>query len=83
MVLEAHYSEVNDLTNVDAEPGSHVKLRSYRDLLKLIARRLTKLNMLRALVYPLVKAIPSLRMLLVVVAEKTSYIESSQGVARW
>ncbi|MEM4488635.1 MAG: hypothetical protein QXK88_07560 [Desulfurococcaceae archaeon] len=69
MVLEAHYSEVNDLTNVDAEPGSHVKLRSYRDLLKLIARRLTKLNMLRALVYLLVKAIPSLKMLMPVIAE--------------
>ncbi|MEM2079649.1 MAG: class I SAM-dependent methyltransferase [Nitrososphaerota archaeon] len=82
-VLEARYSEVNDLTLVDAEPGEYVKPRSYRDLLKLTARKPTKLNMLRALVYPLVKAIPSLRMLIVVVAEKTSYIESSRGVARW
>ncbi|MEM1645858.1 MAG: class I SAM-dependent methyltransferase [Ignisphaera sp.] len=82
-VLEARYSEVNDLTLVDAKPGEYVKLKSYLDLLKLTARKPTKLNMLRALVYPLVKAIPSLRMLLVVVAEKISYIESSQGVARW
>ncbi|MEM4847439.1 MAG: hypothetical protein QW794_06750 [Thermosphaera sp.] len=81
-VLEARYSEVNDLTYVDAEPGEYVKLRSYRDLPKLITRRPTKPNMLRALAYPLVKAISSLRMLIVVVAEKTSYIESSQGVTR-
>ncbi|MEM4976686.1 MAG: hypothetical protein QXT64_05115 [Desulfurococcaceae archaeon] len=82
-VLEACYSEVNDLTYVDAEPGECVKLKPYRDLLKLVARKPTKLNILRALVYPLVKAIPSLRILIVVVAEKTSYIESSRGVARW
>ncbi|MEM4570330.1 MAG: hypothetical protein QXE66_03375 [Desulfurococcaceae archaeon] len=82
-ILEALYSEVNDLTYVDAEPGEYVKLRSYLDLLKLAVRKPTKLNMLRALVYPLVKAIPSLRMLIVVVAEKTSYIESSRGVTRW
>ncbi|MEM4889642.1 MAG: hypothetical protein QXJ64_09415 [Thermosphaera sp.] len=75
MVLEAHYSEVNDLTNVDAEPGSHVKLRSYRDLLKPAARRLTKLNMLRALAYPLVKAVLGLIMMMIAVAKSTGFIE--------
>ncbi|MEM1831693.1 MAG: hypothetical protein QXJ97_09230 [Desulfurococcaceae archaeon] len=82
-VLEARYSEVNDSTYVNAELGEYVKLRSYRDLPKLAARRPTKLNIVRALVYSLVKAIPSLRMLIVVVAEKTIYIESLRGVARW
>ncbi|MEM1832434.1 MAG: class I SAM-dependent methyltransferase, partial [Desulfurococcaceae archaeon] len=69
-VLEARYSEVNDLTYVNAELGEHVKLKSYLDLLKLTARKPTKLNLLRALAYPLVKAIPSLRMLVVVIAER-------------
>gem|GEM_PF-1975475 len=69
-VLEARYSEVNDLTYMDAEPGEYVKIESYLDLLKLTARKPTKLNLLRALAYPLVKAIPSLRMLVVVIAER-------------
>ena len=81
-VLEANYSKVNDLTYVDAEPGEYVKLRSYRDLLKLIARRPTKLNMLRALAYPLVKAIPSLRMMIVVVAERSNCVKPPE-VRRW
>ncbi|MEM2197353.1 MAG: class I SAM-dependent methyltransferase [Sulfolobales archaeon] len=81
-VLEARYSEVNDLTYVNAEPGEHVKLKSYLDLLKLAARKPTKLNLLRALAYPLVKAIPSLRMLVVVVAEKAGCVEPRR-VARW
>ena len=82
-VLEARYSEVNDSTYVNAELGEYVKLRSYRDLLKLAARRPTKLNIVRALVYSLVKAIPSLRMLIVVVAEKTSSTMFPQRTTRW
>ncbi|MEM4947462.1 MAG: hypothetical protein QXH05_04870 [Thermosphaera sp.] len=70
------------MTYVDAEPGEYVKLRSYRDLLKLIARRPMKLNMLRALAYPLVKAIPSLRMLIVVVAERSNCVKPPE-VKRW
>ncbi|MEM0241072.1 MAG: class I SAM-dependent methyltransferase [Candidatus Nezhaarchaeales archaeon] len=82
-ILEAHYSEVNDLTLVDAEPGDHMKLKSYQDLLKLAVRRPTKLNILRALAYPLVKVIPSLRMLIVVVAERTSSTRFPQRTTRW
>jgi len=82
-VIRGLYSEVNDLTYVDAEPGEHVKLKSYRDLLKLAIIRPTKLNILRALAYPLVKVIPSLRMLVAVVAEKAGYIGSPQRTTRW
>lgn len=81
-VLEANYSEVNDLTYVNAELGEHVKLKSYLDLLKLAARRPTKLNILRALAYPLVKAIPSLRMLIVVIAERSGRVNPPE-VRRW
>ncbi|MEM4947492.1 MAG: hypothetical protein QXH05_05035 [Thermosphaera sp.] len=70
------------MTLVDAEPGEYVKLRSYRDLLKLTARKPTKLNMLRALAYPLVKAIPSLRMLVVVIAERSGCVNPPE-VRRW
>ncbi|MEM4553782.1 MAG: class I SAM-dependent methyltransferase [Ignisphaera sp.] len=81
-VLEARYSEVNDLTFVDAGPGEYLKLKSYLDLLKLAVRRPTKLNMLRALAYPLVKAVPSLIMLIVVVAKSAGCIEP-QKLVRW
>jgi len=81
-VLEARYSEINDLTLVDAEPGEHVNLKSYRDLLKFIARKPTKLNILRALAYPLSQSRPSLRMLIVVVAESAGCMESRK-VVRW
>ncbi|MEM4469170.1 MAG: hypothetical protein QXS32_08910 [Candidatus Nezhaarchaeales archaeon] len=81
-VLEARYSEINDLTLVNAEPGEHMKLKSYRDLLKFVARKPTKLNILRALACPLVKAVPSLIMLIVVVAKSTGCIEPRKLV-RW
>jgi len=83
MVLEARYSEVNDLTYVSTEPGEYLKLKSYLDLLKLAARKPTKLNILRALAYLSVKAIPSLRMLIVVVVGKTSSTGSLQRTTRW
>jgi len=82
-VLEARYSEVNNLTFVDAESGEHVKLKSYRDLLKIATRKPTKLNILKALAYLSVKAIPSLRMLIVVVVGKTSSTGSLQRTTRW
>ncbi|MEM4489108.1 MAG: hypothetical protein QXK88_10010 [Desulfurococcaceae archaeon] len=71
------------MTHVDAEPKDYPRLKSYRDLLKLAIRRPTKLNILRALAYPLVKVIPSLRMLVAVVAEKAGYIGSPQRTTRW
>jgi len=45
-------------------------------------RRPTRLNVLRLLAYPLVKAFPSLRMLIVVVAEKISEATEAK-VYRW
>ncbi|MEM1632378.1 MAG: class I SAM-dependent methyltransferase [Thermofilum sp.] len=81
-VLISQYSEVNDLTLVDAEPREYLKLKSYRDLLELAMKRPTKLNLLRASAYPLVKAIPSLRMLIVVIAEKASRAKPRK-TARW
>ena len=82
-VIKSLYSEINDLTLVNAEPGEHMKIKSYRDLLKLAVRRPTELNILRALAYPLVKVIPSLRMLVAIVAEKTGHIEFPQRTTRW
>jgi len=68
--VESYYSAVNDLTFVDAEPEERKRLGSYADLLKLAIRKPTRLNLLRAAAYPLVKLVPSLRMLIVAVSQK-------------
>ena len=70
-VIEAYYSAVNDLTLIDAELEKYPRIRSYIDLLRIAIRKPTKLNVLRALSYPLVKLRPSLRQLIVVVGVKT------------
>jgi len=70
--VEYYYSAVNDLTYVDAEPEDYKRLRGYADLLKLAIKKPTKLNLLRAAAYPLVKLIPSLRMLIVAISQKYS-----------
>jgi len=68
--VEFYYSAVNDLTYVNAEPEDYKRLRGYAYLLKLAIKKPTKLNLLLASAYPLVKLIPSLRMLIVVISQK-------------
>ena len=69
-IVKACYSIVNDLTLVDAKPEEYKRIQSYADLLRIAVRRPTRLNILRTLAYPLVKAMPSLRQLTVVVGVK-------------
>lgn len=69
-VLKINYTEVDDLIFVDAKPEEYLNLKSYRDLMKLTLKRPTKINVLRTLAYPLVKAFPASRMLIAAVAEK-------------
>lgn len=69
-VVKAYYSIVNDLTYTDAEPNDYLKISGYRDLIKVAVKRPTKLNTLRALAYPIVKLIPSLRQLIVIIGVK-------------
>jgi len=81
-VVESFYSDVNDLTLVDAEGDEYLALGSYPRLLALAIRRPTKLNLLRAVAYPAVKLVPSLRMLIVVVAKKVA-TAAVQKAERW
>ena len=80
--VEYYYSAVNDLTYVDAEPEDYKRLRGYADLLRLAIKKPTKLNLLRAAAYPLVKLIPSLRMLIVAVSQSAKE-PSSKTIERW
>jgi len=65
-VVKAYFSAVNDVSLVEA----NYPVLSYWDLIKATARRPTQVNVLRALVYPVVRLIPGLRQLIVVAAEK-------------
>jgi len=81
-VVESFYSDVNDLTLVDAEGDEYLALGSYPRLLALAIRRPMKLNLLRAVAYPAVKLVPSLRMLIVAVANKVA-TAAELKVERW
>jgi len=81
-ILRSFYSEVNDLTHVDAEAEEYFELGTYRQLIRLALRRPTKLNILRLLAYPIVKTFPDLKMLIVVAAEK-AFGSPGIEVYRW
>jgi 2-polyprenyl-3-methyl-5-hydroxy-6-metoxy-1,4-benzoquinol methylase len=81
-IVKAYYSIVNDLTYIDAEPDDYLRLSSYRDLVRVTIRRHTRLNVLRALAYPVMKLRPSLRQLVVVVGAK-SREPLSKSLERW
>jgi hypothetical protein len=70
-ITKAYYSIVNDLTYIDAEPEEHLRILSFKDLVRIVLKKPTKLNTLRLLAYPVVKLRPSLRQSIVIVAIKT------------
>jgi 2-polyprenyl-3-methyl-5-hydroxy-6-metoxy-1,4-benzoquinol methylase len=80
--IKAFYSIVNDLTLIDANPEEHLRISSFKDLVRIVLKKLTKLNTLRLLAYPIVKIRPSLRQLIVVVATKTREL-TVQMLERW
>ncbi len=84
-ILQSYYSLVNDLSYInlkDLRKYLSRRLLSYHMLLKNTIKEPTKTNVLRALAYPFVKLVPSLRQLIVIVAEKVSETES-KSIERW
>ena len=65
-VVEAYYSIVNNLTLVDAELEGYPRA-GFFDFVRLLAKRLSGLNALRLLAYPLVRLRPGLRQIIAVV----------------
>jgi len=70
-IVKAYYSAVNDLTYIDAEPETYLRISKFVDLVKITIKRPTKLNILRTLAYPLIRLLPTLRQTIVVVSMKT------------
>jgi SAM-dependent methyltransferase len=81
-ITKAYYSVVNDLTFIDADPEEHLRISSFKDLVSIVLKKPTKLNILRLLAYPIAKLRPSLRQLIVVVATKTRE-PTVQILERW
>jgi hypothetical protein len=69
-VVESYYSLISDLTYIDADPGDYLRVKGYKDLIRITIKRPTKANILRTLAYPLVKLKPSLRQSIIVITTK-------------
>jgi len=81
-IVKAYYSVVNDLTYIDADPEEYLGISSFKDLVRIVLKKPTKLNILRLLAYPIVKLRPSLRQLIVIVAVKARE-HTSRMPERW
>ncbi|MEM3680059.1 MAG: class I SAM-dependent methyltransferase [Metallosphaera sp.] len=81
-ILKSYYTEVNDLSFINASLEEYLNLSSYWKMLKMTIKRPTRLNILRVIVYPIVKFVPSLRMLIVVVSKK-EIVSGIKKVERW
>ena len=81
-ICESFYSEVNDLHFVEANPHDYLMIDGYRDLIRILLKRPSRTNLLRTIAFPLVKAVPALRMTIVVVAEKAEHLKP-RSIERW
>jgi hypothetical protein len=83
MIIRSYYSLVNDLTYIDIEePRKYLEPHSYISLVKHTLTNPTITNIARLLAYPFAKLMPSLRQLIVVVAEKIREPET-KPIERW
>jgi len=69
-VVKAYYLIVNDLTFIDADPEEYLRISSFKDMMSIVLKKPTRLNILRLLAHPIVKIRPSLRQLIVVISMK-------------
>ena len=81
-ILESFYSEVNDLHFVEAKPCDYLRINGYHDLNEIMLKKPSKTNLLRTIAFPFVKAMPMLRMTIVVVAEKIKH-PKPLSIDRW
>jgi len=81
-VVESYYSHISDLTYIDADQEDYLRVKGYKDLIRITIKRPTKVNVLRTLAYPLVKFKQSLRQLIIVVAIKVEE-PNVEVIARW
>jgi 2-polyprenyl-3-methyl-5-hydroxy-6-metoxy-1,4-benzoquinol methylase len=81
-IIKAYYSIVNDLTLINADPYDYLRISGFKEMMKIVLKRSTKLNILRLLAYPIVKLRPDTRQLIVVIAKKIKE-QTLQNLERW
>ena len=81
-VIESYYSLISDSTYIDADQEDYLRVKSYKDLIRITVKRPTKVNILRTLAYPLVKLKPSLRQSIIIVATKVEE-PKMEVIVRW
>jgi SAM-dependent methyltransferase len=81
-VIESYYSLISDSTYIDADQEDYLRVKSYKDLIRITVKRPTKVNILRTLAYPLVKLKPSLRQSIIIVATKVEE-PKVEVIVRW
>jgi len=82
-ITKAYYPVVNDLlTFIDADPEEHLRISSFKDMMRLTLAKPTRLNILRLLAYSVINIRPSLRQLIVVVATRVRE-PTVQVLERW
>jgi SAM-dependent methyltransferase len=69
-IVKAYYSIIADLTYIDADPEEYLRISSFKDVMSIVLKKPTKLNILRLLAYPIVKIRPSPSRLVMAVAVK-------------
>jgi hypothetical protein len=80
--IKSYYSYINDLTYIDADQEDYLRVKSYKDLIRITIKRPTKTDILRTLAYPLVKLKPSLRQSIIIVATKVKE-SKAEVIERW
>jgi hypothetical protein len=69
-IVESYYSHINDLMYIDVNQEDYLRVKGYKDLIRITVKRPTKVNILRTLAYSLIKLKPSLRQSIIIVATK-------------
>jgi len=86
-VVEMFHSDVNDRTYL--HPRNKQELRkltevdSFTDMLRFTVKNINTTNVTKTLVYPLLRLVPSYRMLIVAIAKKVSGVEKMEPIERW
>ena len=81
-IVESYYSHINDLTYIDVNQEDYLRVKGYKDLIRITVKRPTRVNILRTLAYSLIKLKPSLRQSIIVVATKVEE-PKVEVIVRW
>ena len=60
-VVESYYSHINDLTYIDADQEDYLRVNGYKDLIRITAKRPTKVNILN--LPPVPQSLPMIGMM--------------------